>query len=93
MLSRQKPSDKTSVMRAVDWGPQPALPVFCFQLSCAGDFPTDTPVAALPGAWPYRISAGTGWTGVSLLCLGEISSLMCTFSVRQHIHLSEQIRP
>ena len=26
-----------------------------------------TPVAALPGAWRYRVSAGTGRTGVSIL--------------------------
>ena len=26
-----------------------------------------TPVATLPGAWRYRVSAGTGWPGVSIL--------------------------
>ena len=26
-----------------------------------------TPVATLSGAWHYRISAGTGWPGVSIL--------------------------
>ena len=26
-----------------------------------------TPVSALPGAWRYRVSAGTGWPGVSIL--------------------------
>ena len=30
-----------------------------------------TPVATPSGAWCYRISAGTGWPGVSLLCPGE----------------------
>ena len=25
------------------------------------------PVATLPGAWRYRVSAGTGWSGVSVL--------------------------
>ena len=26
-----------------------------------------TPVATLPGAWRYRVSARTGWPGVSIL--------------------------
>ena len=26
-----------------------------------------TSVATLPGAWHYRVSAGTGWLGVSIL--------------------------
>ena len=26
-----------------------------------------TPLAALPSAWRYRVSAGTGWSGVSIL--------------------------
>ena len=45
-------------------------------LACAGIFPgsshtsdlqISTPVATLPGAWRYRVSAGTGWPGVSIL--------------------------
>ena len=28
-----------------------------------------TPVATLPGAWRYKVSAGTGWPGVSILCV------------------------
>ena len=35
------------------------------------------PVATLPGAWRCRISTGTGWSGVSMLWLGEIESLIC----------------
>ena len=31
------------------------------------DLKIDTPVAALPGAWRQRVSAGTGRTGVSIL--------------------------
>ena len=43
---------------------------------CAGIFPGSnhssdlkigTPVATLPGAWRYRVSAGTGQPGVSIL--------------------------
>ena len=31
------------------------------------DLRFNTPVAALPGAWRKRVSAGTGWPGVSTL--------------------------
>ena len=45
-------------------------------ISCHGIFPGSshtndvkigTPVATLPGAWRYRVSAGTVWPGVSIL--------------------------
>ena len=36
-------------------------------------------MAALPGAWHYRVSAGTGQPGVSMLWLGEVESLICSF--------------
>ena len=39
----------------------------------------DPPVATLPGAWRYRVSAGTGWPSVSILWLGEMESLVCNF--------------
>ena len=35
--------------------------------SHTSDLNTDIPVATLPGAWRYWISAGTGWPGVSIL--------------------------
>ena len=47
-----------------------------FESACAGifpgsshtsDFKTGTPVATLPGAWRYRVSAGNGRPGVSIL--------------------------
>ena len=43
----------------------------------------------------YRVSAGTGWTGVSILWLGERGKVCSatTISVWQHVKLSEQIRP
>ena len=31
------------------------------------DFKIGTPLATLPGAWHYSVSAGTGWPGVSIL--------------------------
>ena len=57
-------------------------------LACAGifsgsshtsDFKIGTPAATLPGAWRYRVSAGTGRPGVSILWLGEMESLICSF--------------
>ena len=36
-------------------------------------------MATLPGAWRYRVSAGTGRPGVSILWLGEMESLVCNF--------------
>ena len=35
--------------------------------SHSSDFKIGTPVATLPGAWCYRVSAGTGRPGVSIL--------------------------
>ena len=43
------------------------------------DLKIGTPVATLPGAWRYRVSAGTGWPDVSILWLGEMESLICNF--------------
>ena len=36
-------------------------------LSHTSDFKIGTPVATLPGAWHYRVSAVTGRPGVSIL--------------------------
>ena len=56
--------------------------------ACAGIFPgssrtsglkIDTPVATLTGAWCYRVSAGTGLSGVSIMWLGEMESWICNF--------------
>ena len=43
------------------------------------DLNIGTPVATLPGAWRYRVSAGTGRPGVSILWLGEMESWICNF--------------
>ena len=32
-----------------------------------------------PARWCYKVSAGTGWPGVSILWLGEMESLICNF--------------
>ena len=47
--------------------------------SHTGDLKIGTPVATLPGAWHYRVSAGTGWPDVSIVWLGEVESLVCNF--------------
>ena len=50
--------------------------------SHTSDFKIGTPVATLPCAWRYRVSAGTGWPSVSILWLGvpaEMKSLVCNF--------------
>ena len=53
------------------------------------NFKIGTPVAALPGAWRYRVSAGNGRPGVSIPRVWSAASVI----VWQHTQLSEQIRP
>ena len=48
-------------------------------LSHTSDFKIGTPVATLPGAWHYKVSAGTGRPSVSILWLDEVESLICSF--------------
>ena len=38
-----------------------------------------TPVATLTGTWLYRVQAGTGWSGISIMRLGVIETLICNF--------------
>ena len=52
-----------------------------------GDFKIGTPVATLPGAFRYRVSAGTGWPGVGILCLGEM--LLCGLESRFELESSD----
>ena len=59
---------KASASRAEDPGFESRLHKDFFPGSShASDFKIGTPVATLPGAWRYRVSAGTGWLGVSIL--------------------------
>ena len=48
-------------------GSNPACAGFFSGSSHTRDFKIGTPVATLPGAWRYRVSAGTGWPGVNIL--------------------------
>ena len=70
----------------------------CVRFSlCRGSFPSDLKVGSKTGYqarhWRYRVSAGTGLPGISILWLGEIERLSGNFSVLKRVHLSEQIRP
>ena len=47
--------------------------------SHTSDLRFGTPVATLPGAWRYKVSAGTGRPGVSVLWLDEVESWICNF--------------
>ena len=47
--------------------------------SQTNDLKIGIPVATLPGAWPHRVSAGTGQPSVNILGLGEVESLICNF--------------
>ena len=47
--------------------------------SHTSDSKIGAPVATLPGAWHYRVSAGTSRPGVSILRLDEVESLICKF--------------
>ena len=48
-------------------GSNPACAGIFSGSSHISDLNIGTPVATLPGAWRYRVSAGTGWPGVSIL--------------------------
>ena len=59
---------KVSASRAAEPGSIPAFSVrIFFGSSRTGDFKLGTPVPTLPGAWRYGVSAGTDWSGVSIL--------------------------
>ena len=60
-------------------GSNPACDGIFSGSSQTSDLKIGTPVATLPGAWRYRVSAGTGRPGVSILWLGEVESWICNF--------------
>ena len=60
-------------------GSNPACAGIFSGSSHTSDSNIGTPVGTLPGAWRYRVSAGTGRPGVSILWLGEVESLICNF--------------
>ena len=70
---------KASASRAEDPGFESRLRRVFSRSSHTSDLKIDTPVATLTGAWHYRVSAGTGRPGVSILWLGEVESWLCNF--------------
>ena len=60
-------------------GSNPACAGIFSGSSHTSDLNIGTPVATLPGAWRYRVSAGTGRPGVSMLRLGEVEGWICNF--------------
>ena len=58
---------KASASRVEDPGFESRLRQNFSGSSHTSDLKIGTPVATLPGAWRYRVSAGTGWPGVSIL--------------------------
>ena len=75
---------KASALRAED-----CAEIFRW-LSHTSDLKIGTPVATLPGAWCYRVSAGTGWPNDWV----RWKVWSTTFNpVWQYVKLSEQIHP
>ena len=74
-------SGEAFLLRVACLGLIPAFsPGFFSRWSHTSDLKLGTPVAMLPGKWRYRVNAGTGWPGVSML-LGEIAGLICKLCV------------
>ena len=55
--------------------------------SHTSDLKIGTPVATLPSAWRYRVSAGTGWPGVSILWVRWKVWSTTSISVWQHVKI------
>ena len=70
---------KVSALGAEDPGFKSRLQRDFSGSSHTSDLKIGTPMATLPGAWHYRVSAGTGRPGVSILSLGEVESWICNF--------------
>ena len=72
--------DKTSAPRAEDLGFDSRLRRGDYsESSHTSDLEIGTPVATLPGAWRYRVRAGTGLPCISIPRLGEVESVICNF--------------
>ena len=77
---------KASVLRAEDLGFEFHLQWNFSRSSHASDLKTGTPMATLPSAWHYRVSAGTGKPGISILQLAEVENLICSFYLSVAAH-------
>ena len=79
------------VVRRPPWegkfpGSNPACTRIFSGSSHTSDSNIGTPAATLPGAWCYRVSAGTGQPSVSILWLGEVESLICNLYLSVAAH-------
>ena len=63
-----------SALRVEDPEFESRLTLYVSGSSHTSDLKIGTPVATLPGVWRYRVSAETGWPGVSILRLGDMES-------------------
>ena len=70
---------KASTLRAEDPGFESRLREDFPGSSHTSDSEIGTPVAALPGAWRYKVITGTGPPGVMTLWLGEVESMLSNF--------------
>ena len=71
---------KASESRAEDPGFESRLRRGIFsESSHTSELKIGSPETILPGAWRYRVSAGTDRRGVSILWLGEVKSLIGNF--------------
>ena len=73
------PVVKASTSGAEDQGFESRLQRDFSAPSHTSDLKVATQVATLPGTWHYKVSAGTGRPGVSILWVGEVESLICNF--------------
>ena len=77
---------KASASRSEDPGFESRLHWDFYWSSHTSDFKVGTPVATQLGAWHDRVSAGTGWPGVSVLWLGKMESLICNVCLSVAAH-------
>ena len=84
---------KASALGVEDLGFESCLRRDFSGLSHTSDLKIGTPVATLPGGRHYRVNAGTGQPGVSILWLKEVESLIWNFYLSVAAHKIVQIRP
>ena len=70
---------KASASGVEDLGFKPRLRRDFSWSSHTSDLKIGAPVATLPGAWGYRVRAGTGRPVVSIVWQGEVESWICNF--------------
>ena len=84
---------KAPASRAANPGSDPPLAPGFFWVESYQRLKSWHSSATLPRAWRYRVNAGTGWPGVSILWLGEVVWFATSISMWQHAKLCELIPP